>query len=93
MDEKTIIEYINQVDELERKLKGKDKEVLQWLLFGYNKCARLLSEMEHDRQELINYLQGNIEFEQSGSLWASKTRLKTYKEILSRIEKGQKGKE
>ena len=36
------------VDELELKLTGEDKDTYQWLLFGYNECARLLNEKEQE---------------------------------------------
>ena len=44
MDKEEIEDYIKRVDELEAKLTGEDKETLQWLIYGYNQCAKLLNE-------------------------------------------------
>ena len=44
MNKEEIKEYLKRVDELEAKLTGEDKETLQWLIYGYNKCAKLLNE-------------------------------------------------
>ena len=46
MSEEEIKEYLKRVDELELKLTDEDKDTYQWLLFGYNECARLLNEKE-----------------------------------------------
>ena len=52
MNKEEIKEYLRRVDELELKLTGEDKETLQWLLFGYNECARLLEESEKENFDL-----------------------------------------
>lgn len=52
MTEEEIKEYINRKDELLLKLSDKDKETLEWILFGYNECARLLDEKEKENQQL-----------------------------------------
>lgn len=52
MDKKEIREYLKRVDDLELKLEKDDKEVLQWLIFGYNECARLLYEEENKTEKL-----------------------------------------
>ena len=52
MSEEEIKEYLKSVDELESKLTDEDKDTYQWLLFGYNKCARLLNEKEQENQQL-----------------------------------------
>lgn len=57
MNEEKIKEYLNQTDKLEEKLEGKDKETLQWLIFGYNECARLLYEKEQENQQLKEQLE------------------------------------
>ena len=44
MDKEEIEDYLKRVDELEAKLTGEDKETLQWLIYGYNQCAKLLNE-------------------------------------------------
>jgi len=46
-----------------------------------------LSGLYADRENLINYLEGAIEYEKSGSLWSSKKRLKVYEEILKMVKK------
>ena len=40
-----------------------------------------------DKENLINYLEGAIEYEKSGSLWSSKKKLKVYQEILNMVKK------
>ncbi|MCI6191213.1 MAG: hypothetical protein MR691_15010 [Clostridium sp.] len=52
MNKEEIKEYLKRVDELEFKLVDEDKGTLQWLIFGYNECARLLNEKEKENQEL-----------------------------------------
>lgn len=51
MSEEEIKEYLKRFDELELKLTDEDKDTYQWLLFGYNKCARLLNEKEQENQK------------------------------------------
>ena len=46
MNKKEIKEYLKRVDELENKLMGEDKETYDWLIYGYNQCAKLLNETE-----------------------------------------------
>ena len=46
MRKEEIKEFLVRVEELEEKLEGEDKETLQWLIFGYNQCAKLLEENE-----------------------------------------------
>lgn len=52
MDRTEIKEYLKRTDELELKLTGEDKDTFQWVLFGYNECARLLNEKEQENQQL-----------------------------------------
>lgn len=52
MTEEEIKEYINRKDELLLKLSDKDKDTLEWILFGYNECARLLDEKIKENQKL-----------------------------------------
>lgn len=40
-----------------------------------------------DKENLINYLEGAIEYEKTGLLWTSKKRLKVYQEILDMVKK------
>ena len=44
MNKKEIKEYLDRVDELREKLTDEDKDTLEWLIFGYNQCAKLLYE-------------------------------------------------
>lgn len=46
MNKKEIKDYLKRVDELGAKLMGEDKETYTWLIYGYNKCAKLLNETE-----------------------------------------------
>lgn len=46
MNKEEIQSYLKKVDELELKLNDKDRETLQWLIYGYNQCAKLLHESE-----------------------------------------------
>lgn len=56
MSKEEIKEYLKRVDELELKLTGEDRDTLQWLIFGYNECARLLNETEQENQILKEQL-------------------------------------
>lgn len=56
MSEEEIFHYLKRVDELENKLTGYDKETLQWLIFGYNECAKLLNEKERKIDSAIDYI-------------------------------------
>ena len=51
MNKEEIKEYLKRVDELEAKLTGEDKETLQWLIYGYNQCAKLLNETERENKQ------------------------------------------
>lgn len=46
MSKEEIEDYLKRVDELEAKLMGEDKETYDWLIYGYNQCAKLLNETE-----------------------------------------------
>lgn len=52
MNKEEIKEYLKRVEELELKLTGKDKDTLQWLIYGYNECARLLCQEEEENNSL-----------------------------------------
>ena len=58
MSEEEIKEYLKRVDALELKLTGEDKDTYQWLLFGYNECARLLNEKEQENSQLKEDIKG-----------------------------------
>lgn len=57
MNKKEIEDYLKRVDELGAKLTGEDKETYDWLIYGYNQCAKLLNETEQQckkQNEVIN---------------------------------------
>lgn len=57
MDKKEIKDYLKRADELGDKLTGEDKETFAWLIYGYNRCAKLLNETEQQvkkQKEAIN---------------------------------------
>ena len=63
MDKKEIKDYLKRVDELETKLTGEDKKTYAWLIYGYNKCAKLLNETEQQckkQGEVIDNIQNFI---------------------------------
>ena len=62
MKEDEIKEYLKRVDELELKLTGEDKDTYQWLLFGYNECARLLNEKEQENKQLKEVIEEAREY-------------------------------
>ena len=56
MKKEKIQEYLKRVDKLELKLNNEDKDTLQWLIFGYNQCAKLLYEKEQELDRLNNII-------------------------------------
>ena len=56
MSKEEIREYLDRVERLEIKLLDEDKETLQWLIFGYNQCAKLLQETEQKIDKAIEIL-------------------------------------
>lgn len=52
MKKEKIKDYLKRSEELGLKLTGKDKDTYQWLIFGYNECAKLLNETEQENQQL-----------------------------------------
>ena len=61
MNRTEIKEYLKRTDELELKLSGEDKDTFQWVLFGYNECARLLNEKKQENQQLKERIDKAIE--------------------------------
>ena len=51
MDKEEIKDYLKRVDELGTKLTGEDEETYDWLIYGYNQCAKLLNETEQQCQK------------------------------------------
>lgn len=62
MNKEEIKEYLNRVEKLELKLDGKDKETFQWLIYGYNQCAKLLNENEQQNQKYKEVIDKAIEY-------------------------------
>ena len=62
MDKEEIKDYLKRVDELEAKLTGEDKETLQWLIFGYNQCAKLLNETKQQCKKQKEVIKKAIEY-------------------------------
>ena len=67
MDKEEIKDYLKRVDELGTKLTGEDEETYDWLIYGYNQCAKLLNETEQQckkQKEVINkaieYINDNL---------------------------------
>ena len=83
MNKEEIKEYLKRVEELELKLIGEDKDTLQWLIFGYNECARLLNQLETNRDEAIQKLNKSKE---DGWLNLNLTEID---ELLSILERGK----
>lgn len=65
MSKEEILQYLKRVDELEKKLTGYDKKTLQWLIFGYNECARLLDRKERIIDSAIDYINFLVIFNQT----------------------------
>lgn len=62
MNKKEIKDYLKRVDELGAKLMGEDKETYTWLIYGYNKCAKLLNETERQCQKQKEVIDKAIEY-------------------------------
>lgn len=62
MDKKEIKDYLKRVGELGAKLTGEDKETFTWLIYGYNQCAKLLNETEHQCKKQKEVIDKAIEY-------------------------------
>lgn len=62
MNKKEIEDYLKRVDELGAKLTGEDKETYAWLIYGYNKCAKLLNETEQQCKKQKEVIDKAIEY-------------------------------
>lgn len=51
MDEEEIKSFLERTDDLGARLTGEDKETFTWVVYGYNKCAKLLKETEQKVEE------------------------------------------
>lgn len=56
MSKEEIKEYLKRVDELLNKLNGEDKDTLEWMMFGYNQCAKILHEKDTTIDKAIEYI-------------------------------------
>ena len=65
MSEEEIKEYLKRTDKLLDKLSGEDKDTLEWLIFGYNLCAKMLYEKENIIKEVREYIEKNTEEKKS----------------------------
>lgn len=79
MSEEEIKEYLKRVDELELKLTDEDKDTYQWLLFGYNECARLLNEKEQENKKL----KAKLEMYENGVYYSSEN--DKLKEVIEEV--------
>ena len=94
MNKEEIKEYLQKVDELEAKLTGEDKETLQWLIYGYNQCAKFLNETEGENKqlkdnwnELKNYLEKQIIASKSAS--SQQYYFNTIYKLMQELEHGK----
>ena len=62
MSKEEIKEYLKRVDELGAKLTGEDKETYNWLIHGFNQCAKLLNETEQQCKKQKEAINKAIEF-------------------------------
>ena len=84
MSKEEIKEYLKRVDELGTKLMGEDKETYDWLIYGYNQCAKLLNETEQQckkQKEVIDKAINNSQY------WIDYyTRLNSDERIVLRLQ-------
>ena len=85
MNKEEIKEYLQRVEELELKLVREDRDTLQWLIFGYNECARLLNETEEENQHLKE-----IEKEHQRINGELREKLKIKQEIIEEVRECMK---
>ena len=62
MTKEEIKDYLKKVDELGDKLTGEDKETYDWLIYGYNQCAKLLNETEQQCKKQKEVIDKAIEY-------------------------------
>ena len=62
MNKKEIKDYLKRVYELETELTREDKETYDWLIYGYNQCAKLLNETEQQCKKQKEAINKAIEF-------------------------------
>lgn len=62
MTKEEIKDYLKRVDELGAKLTGEDKETYNWLIHGFNQCAKLLNETEQENKKQKEVIDKAIEY-------------------------------
>lgn len=62
MTKKEINAYLDRVEDLFRRLDDDDKDTLNWLVFGYNECARILNETEKELEECEKRIEDAIKY-------------------------------
>ena len=83
MNKEEIKEYLKKVDELEAKLTEEDKDTYQWLLFGYNECAKLLNETEQENKQLKEELKYTVPIVEHNKIVSEKNKEnKQLKEVI-----------
>ena len=95
MNKKEIKEYLDRVDELREKLTDEDKDTLEWLIFGYNQCAKLLYEKEEKIKKALEIAEyGGIDGSHH-KMWCIDQMVRAltpnYKKWVKQYEKGEDG--
>ena len=90
MDKEEIKDYLKRVDELGTKLTGEDEETYDWLIYGYNQCAKLLNETEQQCKKQKEVIDKAIEYIKSYKTDYSPYKLSDYNvrqilEILNEV--------
>ena len=62
MEREEILKYFDRVDNLFERLDDDDKDTLNWLVFGYNECARILNETEEELEECKKRINDAIKY-------------------------------
>lgn len=68
MDKEEIKDYLKRVDELGAKLTEEDKETYNWLIYGYNQCAKLLNETKQQCKKQKEVIDKAIDYVENGDL-------------------------
>ena len=86
MNKEEIKEHLKRVDELEAKLTGEEKETLQWLIYGYNQCAKLLNETEQENKQLKEELKYTVPIVEHNKIVSEKNKEnKQLKEVIEEV--------
>lgn len=65
MNKAEIHAYLKRTDLLIDKLTGDDRETLEWIIFGYNACAKLLNESESIITKIKEAIELDLSFAKS----------------------------